>query len=146
MGRLLFLQLVAHQSSCSRLLQVEVNRRSRVQCVVEQAASSIYMDSRSVTLRATLRPGPYVVVPTTFLPGATGRFLLRLFSHSPVKLRCVEKADERLDERRLINSRKRMKTDFICVDRSDILILIVTRVYEPALFFLFLLYYSLTGV
>ncbi|XP_037539546.1 calpain-5-like [Nematolebias whitei] len=69
------------------VLKVEVNRCSRVQCVVEQAASSIYMDSRSVTLRATLPPGPYVVVPTTFLPGATGRFLLRLFSHSRVKLR-----------------------------------------------------------
>ncbi|XP_018551987.1 calpain-5 [Lates calcarifer] len=69
------------------VLKVEVNRCSRVQCVVEQAASSVYMDSRSVTLRATLAPGRYVVLPTTFLPGATGRFLLRLFSHSPVRLR-----------------------------------------------------------
>uniref|UniRef100_A0A3B4VFM8 Calpain-5-like n=1 Tax=Seriola dumerili TaxID=41447 RepID=A0A3B4VFM8_SERDU len=68
------------------VLKVEVNRCSRVQCVVEQAASSVYMDSRSVTLRATLAPGRYVVLPTTFLPGATGRFLLRLFSHSHVRL------------------------------------------------------------
>nr|XP_020467030.1 calpain-5-like [Monopterus albus] len=69
------------------VLKVEVNRCSRVQCVVEQAASSIYMDSRSVTLRGTLVPGRYVVLPTTFLPGVTGRFLLRLFSHSHVRLR-----------------------------------------------------------
>ncbi|XP_034425074.1 calpain-5-like isoform X1 [Hippoglossus hippoglossus] len=69
------------------VLKVEVNRCSRVQCVVEQAASSVYMDSRSVTLRATLATGRYVVLPTTFLPGATGRFLLRLFSHSHVSLR-----------------------------------------------------------
>ncbi|XP_058482306.1 calpain-5-like isoform X2 [Solea solea] len=69
------------------VLKVEVNRCSRVQCVVEQAASSVYMDSRSVTLRATLATGRYVVLPTTFLPGATGRFLLRLFSHSRVRLR-----------------------------------------------------------
>lgn len=69
------------------VLKVEVNRCSRVQCVVEQAASSVYMDSRSVTLKGTLAPGCYVVLPTTFLPGATGRFLLRLFSHSPVRLR-----------------------------------------------------------
>lgn len=69
--------------------QVEVNRCSRVQCVVEQAASSVYMDSRSVTLRGALAPGRYVILPTTFLPGATGRFLLRLFSHSHVHLRCV---------------------------------------------------------
>ncbi|KAG8006176.1 Calpain-5 [Nibea albiflora] len=69
------------------VLKVEVNRCSRVQCVVEQAASSVYMDSRSVTLRGTLSPGRYVVLPTTFLPGATGNFLLRLFSHSCVRLR-----------------------------------------------------------
>lgn len=69
------------------MAQVEVNRRCRVQCVAEQAASSVYMDSRSVTLRGTLAPGRYVVVPTTFLPGATGRFLLRLFSHSRLRLR-----------------------------------------------------------
>ncbi|KAM3857325.1 calpain-5 isoform 2-T2 [Diretmus argenteus] len=69
------------------VLKVEVNRCSRVQCVVEQAASSVYMDSRSVTLRGTLAPGRYVVLPTTFLPGATGRFLLRLFSHSHLRLR-----------------------------------------------------------
>lgn len=68
-------------------LQVEVNRCSRVQCVVEQAASSIYMDSRSVTLRGTLTLGRYVVLPTTFLPGVTGCFLLRLFSHSRIRLR-----------------------------------------------------------
>ncbi|XP_076738351.1 calpain-5 [Maylandia zebra] len=61
------------------VLKVEVNRCSRVQCVVEQAASSIYMDSRSVTLRGTLTLGRYVVLPTTFL--------LRLFSHSRIRLR-----------------------------------------------------------
>lgn len=68
-------------------IQVEVNRSSRVQRVVEQAASSVYMDSRSVTLRSTLGPGRYVVLPTTFLPGVPGRFLLRVFSHSHVWLR-----------------------------------------------------------
>uniref|UniRef100_A0A3B3ZGW6 Calpain catalytic domain-containing protein n=1 Tax=Periophthalmus magnuspinnatus TaxID=409849 RepID=A0A3B3ZGW6_9GOBI len=66
------------------VLKVEVNRFSRVQTVVEQAASSVYMDSRSVTVRACFSPGRYVVLPTTFLPGATGRFLLRLFSHSHI--------------------------------------------------------------
>ncbi|XP_068444351.1 calpain 5-like isoform X2 [Clinocottus analis] len=69
------------------VLKVEANRCSRVQCVVEQAASSVYMDSRSVTLRGALAPGRYVVLPTTFLPGVTGRFLLRLFCHARVRLR-----------------------------------------------------------
>ncbi|CAL8325407.1 unnamed protein product [Lota lota] len=69
------------------VLKVEVNRSSRVQCLVEQVASSIYMDSRSVTLRCTLTSGRYAVLPTTFLPGARGRFLLRVFSHAHLHLR-----------------------------------------------------------
>uniref|UniRef100_A0AAY5KZJ8 Uncharacterized protein n=1 Tax=Esox lucius TaxID=8010 RepID=A0AAY5KZJ8_ESOLU len=68
------------------VLRVEANRLSRVQCVAEQAASSVYMDSRSVALRVVLSPARYVLLPTTFQPGATGRFLLRLFSHSHVSL------------------------------------------------------------
>lgn len=70
-------RFLSHKKNISLLphhLQVEVNRCSRVQCVAEQAASSIYMDSRSVTVRWTLTLGRYVVLPTTFL--------LRLFSHS----------------------------------------------------------------
>ncbi|TSL34648.1 Calpain-6 [Bagarius yarrelli] len=69
------------------VLRVEVNRVNRVQCFTEQAASSVYMDSRSITLRVTLEPGRYALLPTTFQPGVTGRFLLRLFSHTRVKLR-----------------------------------------------------------
>ncbi|XP_030636044.1 calpain-5 [Chanos chanos] len=69
------------------VLRMEVNRTCRVQCVSEQAASSVYMDSRSVALRVTLGPGRYALLPTTFQPGNTGRFLLRLFSHSHIGLR-----------------------------------------------------------
>ncbi|CAL8241572.1 unnamed protein product [Merluccius merluccius] len=69
------------------VLKVEVNRSCRVQRVAEQAASSVYMDSRSVTLRRTLGAGRYAVLPTTFLPGARGRFLLRVFSHARLHLR-----------------------------------------------------------
>ncbi|KPP56571.1 hypothetical protein Z043_125799 [Scleropages formosus] len=72
------------------VLKVEANRSSRVQCVGEQAASSVYMDSRSVALRVTLAPARYVLLPTTFHPGSTGRFLLRLFSHSRIQLRQLE--------------------------------------------------------
>uniref|UniRef100_A0A4W4DP27 Calpain catalytic domain-containing protein n=1 Tax=Electrophorus electricus TaxID=8005 RepID=A0A4W4DP27_ELEEL len=67
------------------VLKVEVNRTCRVQRFGEQAASSVYMDSRSVALRVTLGPGRYTVVPTTFQPGVNGRFLLRLFSHTDMK-------------------------------------------------------------
>ncbi|XP_056591775.1 calpain-5-like [Triplophysa dalaica] len=73
------------------VLRVEVNRVWRVQCLCEQAASSVYMDSRSVTLRVTLGPGRYVIIPTTFQPGDTGQFLLRFFSRSHVYLRELKK-------------------------------------------------------
>ncbi|XP_048885837.1 calpain-5-like isoform X1 [Brienomyrus brachyistius] len=69
------------------VLRVEVNRETRVRCLGEQAASSVYMDSRSVALRVTLGPGRYALLPTTFQPGATGRFLLRVMSHSHIRLR-----------------------------------------------------------
>ncbi|TRY85549.1 hypothetical protein DNTS_017172, partial [Danionella cerebrum] len=69
------------------VLRVEVNRACRVQSLWEQAASSVYMDSRSVTLRVALAPGRYVILPTTFQPGATGRFILRVFSNSNIRLR-----------------------------------------------------------
>lgn len=76
--------------------QVEANRCSRVHRVGEQAASSVYIDSRSVTLRRTLAPGRYVLLPTTFLPGTAGRFLLRLFSCSCVQLRLGSIASSQL--------------------------------------------------
>ncbi|KAG9346366.1 hypothetical protein JZ751_006677 [Albula glossodonta] len=57
------------------VLRMEVNRTSRVHCVGEQAASSVYMDSRSVALRVTLGAGRYALLPTTFHPGTTGREL-----------------------------------------------------------------------
>ncbi|MBN3314822.1 CAN5 protein, partial [Atractosteus spatula] len=69
------------------VLRVEANRRSRVQHVGEQAASSVYMDSRSVFLRTELSQGRYVIVPTTFNPGGAGRFLLRVFTETHVGLR-----------------------------------------------------------
>ncbi|XP_066578750.1 calpain-5 [Amia ocellicauda] len=69
------------------VLKVEMNRQCRVRSVCEQAISSVYMDSRSVFLRAELSQGRHVIVPTTFNPGGTGRFLLRLFTETHANLR-----------------------------------------------------------
>jgi len=54
-----------------------------------KAASSIYINSRSVFLRTELPEGRYVIIPTTFEPGHTGEFLLRVFTDVPSNCRCV---------------------------------------------------------
>ena len=64
------------------LLQVEANREYRLHRRVSDSDSgtSDYIRSRHVFLRRKLRPGRYVLIPTSFDPGKEGRFLLRLFS------------------------------------------------------------------
>ncbi|MGH0184854.1 UNVERIFIED_CONTAM: hypothetical protein FKN15_016008 [Acipenser sinensis] len=52
------------------VFRVEVNRECRLHMIPPKAASSVYMDSRSVFLRAELTQGRYVIVTTTFAPGA----------------------------------------------------------------------------
>lgn len=54
-----------------------------------RAASSIYINSRSVFLRTDQPEGRYVIIPTTFEPGHTGEFLLRVFTDVPSNCRCV---------------------------------------------------------
>ncbi|KAM5180848.1 calpain-5 [Mantella aurantiaca] len=75
------------------LLRVELNRRYRMHSIQPKVASSIFINSRSVFLRTDLKEGRYVIVPTTFQPGATGDFLLRVFSDVPSNC-CELTADE----------------------------------------------------
>lgn len=72
------------------LLQVEENRQYRMHSLQHKAASSIYINSRSVFLRTDQPEGRYVIIPTTFEPGHTGEFLLRVFTDVPSNCRCVE--------------------------------------------------------
>lgn len=69
--------------------QVEENRQYRMHSLQHKAASSIYINSRSVFLRTELPEGRYVIIPTTFEPGHTGEFLLRVFTDVPSNCRCV---------------------------------------------------------
>ena len=69
--------------------QVEENRQYRMHSLQHRAASSIYINSRSVFLRTEQPEGRYVIIPTTFEPGHTGEFLLRVFTDVPSNCRCV---------------------------------------------------------
>ncbi|XP_058877015.1 calpain-5-like isoform X2 [Acipenser ruthenus] len=69
------------------VFRVEVNRECRLHMIPPKAASSVYMDSRSVFLRAELTQGRYIIITTTFAPGAQASFLLRLFTKTPASLR-----------------------------------------------------------
>ncbi|NWU89840.1 CAN5 protein, partial [Upupa epops] len=75
--------------------QVEDNRSYRLHklTVQERAATSPYINTRSVFLKRVLKQGRYVLIPTTYHPGMATRFILRLFTDVPSKLREL-KADK----------------------------------------------------
>ncbi|XP_030042947.1 calpain-5 [Microcaecilia unicolor] len=73
------------------VFKVEVNRKYRMHVHQGKVASSTYINSRSVFQRVELQKGKYVVVPTTFAPGETGNFLLRVFTDRGAKLRELSK-------------------------------------------------------
>lgn len=71
------------------ILKVEQNRKYRIHNMQgqERAASSPYMNLRSVFLRRVLKKGRYVIIPTTFQPGVPSEFNLRLFTDVPHNFR-----------------------------------------------------------
>lgn len=75
------------------IYKVEENRQYRMHSLQHRAASSIYINSRSVFLRTEQPEGRYVIIPTTFEPGHAGEFLLRVFTDVPSDCR-----ELRLDE------------------------------------------------
>uniref|UniRef100_A0A8D2IQU9 Calpain catalytic domain-containing protein n=1 Tax=Varanus komodoensis TaxID=61221 RepID=A0A8D2IQU9_VARKO len=62
------------------LFRVEQNRRWRLHCIPARVAGATYSNSRSVLLRAEVPAGRYALLPTTFDPGQSGAFLLRVYS------------------------------------------------------------------
>ncbi|XP_053555289.1 calpain-6 isoform X2 [Bombina bombina] len=69
------------------IFKVEQNRKYRIHKLEgqERTAFSTYKNLRSVFLRKRLKSGKYVIIPTTFLPGITSDFVLRLFTDEPSK-------------------------------------------------------------
>ncbi|XP_053561576.1 calpain-5 [Bombina bombina] len=63
--------------------RVELNRRYRMHTLQAKVGSSIYINARSVFLRTEMKEGRYVIIPTTFEPGLTGEFLIRVFTDVP---------------------------------------------------------------
>ncbi|XP_061446375.1 calpain-5-like isoform X2 [Rhineura floridana] len=72
------------------LFSVEQNRSWRLHRIPPRVAGSTYIDSRSVLLRAKVPSGRYALLPTTFAPGQSGAFLLRIYSEHPTHLRAID--------------------------------------------------------
>ncbi|XP_073497235.1 calpain-6 [Phyllobates terribilis] len=64
------------------ILRVEQNRLYRIHKLQgqERAASSPYMNLRSIFLKKVLKKGRYIIIPTTFQAGITCEFNLRIFT------------------------------------------------------------------
>ncbi|NXF59394.1 CAN6 protein, partial [Ciccaba nigrolineata] len=74
---------------------VEDNRNYRLHklTVQERVATSLYINTRTVFLKRILKKGRYILIPTTYHPGIVTKFILRLFTDVPSKLREL-KADK----------------------------------------------------
>ncbi|KAK2528794.1 Capn6 [Columba guinea] len=77
------------------IFKVEDNRNYRLHklTVQERVATSPYINTRTVFLKRILKQGRYILIPTTYHPGITTKFILRLFTDVPSKLREL-KADK----------------------------------------------------
>uniref|UniRef100_A0A663M895 Calpain 6 n=1 Tax=Athene cunicularia TaxID=194338 RepID=A0A663M895_ATHCN len=77
------------------IFKVEDNRSYRLHklTVQERVATSLYINTRTVFLKRILKKGRYILIPTTYHPGIVTKFILRLFTDVPSKLREL-KADK----------------------------------------------------
>lgn len=75
------------------LLKVEFNRKYRLHQFSEEQIvnKSDYIKSKHIFLRANLPRGRYVIVVTTFEPGQSTDFLLRVFTEEDPDLKCLTK-------------------------------------------------------
>lgn len=78
------------------IIKVETNRKYRLHKIMSFCQLLVSLDhqrKRELYYRGFFPKGRYLLVPTTYKPGAEGNFLIRLFSQGDVKLRWV---DERM--------------------------------------------------
>ncbi|XP_064456746.1 calpain-5-like isoform X2 [Ornithodoros turicata] len=73
------------------VMQVEMNRAFRVHSIQRRACSSEYVRARGVFLRWTFKRGRYVIVPTTYDPGSSGKFILRVLTEKDADAKELQK-------------------------------------------------------
>lgn len=72
------------------IIKVEINRKHRLHKLISFCQPLVTLDhqrKRELYYRGFFPRGRYLLVPTTFKPGAEGSFLIRMFSQENVKLR-----------------------------------------------------------
>ena len=72
------------------ILRVETNRKYRLHKILPFCQPLVSMDhqrKRELYYRGFFPAGKYLLVPTTYKPGAEGNFLIRMFSQGNLKLR-----------------------------------------------------------
>lgn len=57
---------------------------------LERVHSGPFSNARNVFARVNVRPGRYVIIPSTFEPGCHGKFILRTYSSKGLNLRYDE--------------------------------------------------------
>ena len=69
-------------------MKVELNRKYRLHKLDQEQviAKSDYIKSKHIFLRANLTQGRYVIIVTTFEPGQSTDFLLRVFTEKDAEL------------------------------------------------------------
>lgn len=61
------------------IMKCDINRKYRIHEKQETVLSGTYIASRSTFARAKLTMGRYCLIPTTFNPGAMGKYMLRVY-------------------------------------------------------------------
>lgn len=72
------------------IIKVETNRKYRLHKLQSHSQPLVSIDhqrKRELYYRGFFPKGKYILVPTTFKPGAEGSFLIRVFSQGNIKLR-----------------------------------------------------------
>ncbi|CEF61728.1 Peptidase C2, calpain, catalytic domain and Peptidase C2, calpain, large subunit, domain III and Peptidase C2, calpain, domain III and Peptidase C2, calpain family-containing protein [Strongyloides ratti] len=72
------------------VMRVEINRECRIHQPLEVIGTSDYTPSRSTYLHLqNLKKGRYIIIPSTYAPKETGKYLLRIFTKGCSKIRCL---------------------------------------------------------
>ena len=68
-------------------LKTDINRKFRMHDRLNKEHSGPFSNGRSVFARVPLTQGRYCIIPSTFEPGKTGKFVLRMYSTLDMELR-----------------------------------------------------------